>query len=226
MKGKIVSLNVRSVVYAISFVLAVAATYFLLPQEDDFDRYFEVGKPWTYDELIAPKDFAIYKSDAQLGEERAKALTELEPYISVSKRDDIVVNNILSDNQRLRDWLVERLKEIFEVGVISLQDRQEMDRLGVTRVVLLEGNRVGRKVLANDLFTLKTAYDYVISRAGEVGWIDINQLRASNFEQYITANAEIDRVKTDQAMQIIVDGVMLTSGMVQHGEKIIPKLVI
>ena len=221
MKGKIVSLNVRSVVYAISFVLAVVATYFLLPQEDDFDRYFEVGKPWTYDELIAPKDFAIYKSDAQLGEERAKALTELEPYISVSKRDDIVVNNILSDNQRLRDWLVERLKEIFEVGVISLQDRQEMDRLGVTRVVLLEGNRVGRKVLANDLFTLKTAYDYVLSRAGEVGWIDINQLRASNFEQYITANAEIDRVKTDQAMQIIVDGVMLTSGMVQHGEKII-----
>ena len=221
MKGKIVSLNVRSVVYAISFVLAVVATYFLLPQEDDFDRYFEVGKPWTYDELIAPKDFAIYKSDAQLEAERAKALTELEPYISVSKRDDIVVNNILSDNQRLRDWLVERLKEIFEVGVISLQDRQEMDRLGVTRVVLLEGNRVGRKVLANDLFTLKTAYDYVISRAGEVGWIDINQLRASNFEQYITANAEIDRVKTDQAMQIIVDGVMLTSGMVQHGEKII-----
>lgn len=223
MKGKIISLNIRTIVYAVVFLIAVGLTYFLLPKSDDFDRYFEVGKPWTYEELIAPKDFAIYKSDEQLQVERTEALKKLEPYVSIEKREDIVINNVFSNNQRLRDWATERLKEVFSVGVISLQDKQEMDRIGVSRVVLLEGNHVGRKLSANDLFTPKTAYDYILAKAEGVDWIDINRLRAANIDQYITPNAAIDQVKTDQAMQIIIDGVMLTSGMIQHGEKIIDR---
>jgi hypothetical protein len=63
MKGKIVSLNIRYVVYAISLALAIVATYFLFPQDDDFSHYFEVGKPWTYEALMAPQDFPLYKSE-------------------------------------------------------------------------------------------------------------------------------------------------------------------
>ena len=70
MKGKIISLNVRYVVYTVSLILAVVAIYFLLPKEDNFDRYFEIGKPWTYETVMAPKDFAIYKSDEQLEKEQ------------------------------------------------------------------------------------------------------------------------------------------------------------
>ena len=54
-------------------------------------------------------------------------------------------------------------------------------------------------------------------------WIDDNLLKTSNISEYIETNVSIDRGKTDQAIQIIVDGVMLTSGMVQKGEKIIDK---
>ena len=223
MKGKIISLRIRAIVYVVMLAVAVGLTYLLFPKSDDFDRYFEVGKPWTYEELIAPKDFAIYKSENQLQSERAEALTKLEPYVSVSKKDDIVVNNIVVENRRLRDWVTERLNEVFQVGVISLADKQEMDKIGVARVVLLEGNRIGRKVSADELFTPKTAYDYILSKAQGVDWIDINQLRASNIDQYILPNAQIDQAKTDQAMQIIINGVMRTSGMVQKGEKIIDR---
>ena len=76
MKGKILSKRIRYGVYVVSVLLVVVATYFLLPKDDDFSHYFEVGKPWTYDELMAPKDFAVYKSDKQLEEERKLALRE------------------------------------------------------------------------------------------------------------------------------------------------------
>lgn len=223
MKGKILSLNLRYAVYAISLILAVVATYFLLPKEDDFSHYFEVGKPWTYDALMAPKDFAVYKSDGELEREREVALHELEPYVRVGSKEVGVVSDGASVSARERDWISDRLREIYEVGVMSLQDKQEFERLGVSRVVILDGNNVKGKVSLSRLFTPKTAYDYIIEKAKYVDWIDDNVLKASNVADYIKPNVEVDRTKTDQAIQIIVDGVMLTSGMVQKGEKIVDK---
>jgi putative nucleotidyltransferase with HDIG domain len=112
---------------------------------------------------------------------------------------------------------------VYAIGVVSLQDRQELERLGVSRAVLLEGNSVVEKVDVDELFTPKTAYDYIVNKAKVVSWIDGNVLQSAMISDYITPNVEVDRTKTDDAMQIIVDGVMLTSGMVQRGEKIIDK---
>ena len=221
MKGKIVALNIRYVVYTVSLMLAVVAIYFLLPKEDNFDRYFEIGKPWAYEIVMAPKDFAIYKSDDQLEKERAEALTRLEPYVAQSVDHRLQITGI--KDLRMSDWLLERLNEVYEVGVISLQDKQEFEHLGVEKVIVLDGNSVKGKVLLNSIFTPKTAYDYIISKASVEAWIDDNLLKTSDIVEYIEPNLLVDKVKTDQALQIIVDGVMLTSGMVQKGEKIIDK---
>lgn len=221
MKGKIVALNIRYVVYTVSLMLAVVAIYFLLPKEDNFDRYFEIGKPWAYETVMAPKDFAIYKSDDQLEKERAEALTRLEPYVAQSVDHRLQITGV--KDLRMSDWLLERLNEVYEVGVISLQDKQEFEHLGVEKVIVLDGNSVKGKVLLNSIFTPKTAYDYIISKASVEAWIDDNLLKTSDIVEYIEPNLLVDKAKTDQALQIIVDGVMLTSGMVQKGEKIIDK---
>ena len=221
MKGKIISLNIRYVVYTVSLMLAVVAIYFLLPKDDNFDRYFEIGKPWTYESVMAPKDFAIYKSDEQLEKERAEALTHLEPYVSLITDYRLQITDL--KNSKISDWLINVFNEVYEVGVISLQDKQELEHLGVKKAIVLEGNSVRGKVLLDDIFTPKTAYDYILSKASGEAWIDDNLLKTSNIAEYIETNVSIDRVKTDQAIQIIVDGVMLTSGMVQRGEKVIDK---
>ena len=221
MKGKIISLNIRYVVYTVSLMLAVVAIYFLLPREDNFDRYFEIGKPWTYETVMAPKDFAIYKSEEQLEKERVEALKNLEPYVAQVADHRLQITGV--KDSRMSDWLIDRLNDVYEVGVISLQDKQELEYLGVEKVVVLDGNSVKGKELLNSIFTPKTAYDYILMKASGEVWIDDNLLKTSNVADYIEPNVSIDRAKTDQAMQIIVDGVMLTSGMVQRGEKIIDK---
>ena len=238
MKGKIISLNIRYVVYIVSLMLAVVAIYFLLPKEDNFDRYFEIGKPWAYETVMAPKDFAIYKSDVELEKERAEALKYLEPYLvntKLANSSDKSQGSLTLDSHlfiddkgvtlsnRHKNWVIDRLNEVYAVGVMSLQDKQELERLGVEKAIVLAGNSVIGKVLLSDILTPKTAYDYILLKAGEVAWIDDNLLRTANIAEYIEPNVIIDRVKTDQAIQIIFDGVMLTSGMVQKGEKVIDK---
>ncbi len=226
MKGKIISSNVRYVVYSISLILAIVASYFLLPQDNDFSHYFEVGKPWTYDELMAPKDFAVYKSDFVLENERKEALKNLEPYVvntqyTLNNTQFFVNNQNLSDREK--NWVIDRLNEVYGVGVMSLQDKQEMERLGVSRIIVLVGNNVEGVVAISDVFTPKIAYDYILAEAKKVNWIDDNLLRASNISDYIKPNLEVDNTKTNQAKQIIIDDVMLTSGMIQKGERIIDK---
>ena len=223
MNGKIISANVRYIIYVVTLIASVIAIYWLLPKENNFERYFEVGKPWPYDILMAPKDFAIYKSDVQLEEERAEALMLLEPY--VRKNIDFKIQGLgdVSVSDRERNWLNSQLLSVYDVGVISLQDKQELENMGITHVTVLEGNNVKGKMLLSELFTPKMAYDYILSNANDEFWIDRNLLKTSNISEYIKANLEIDRVKTDLAIQVIYDGVMLTSGMVQKGEKIIDK---
>lgn len=228
MKGKIVSLNIRYVVYIVSIILSVVVIYFLLPKENNFDRYFEIGKPWAYESVIAPKDFAIYKSEVQLEKERIESLKKLEPYI-VNSQVVIYNTQLFSDNRgvdlsnRYKSWIIDRLSEVYEIGVLSLQDKLELEQYGIEKVIVLEGNSVKAKVPFDAIFTPKTAYDYILSQADSVVWIDGNLLKTSNIANCIETNASIDRVKTDQAIRIIVDGVMLTSGMVQKGEKVIDK---
>ena len=216
-----ISKRIRFGVYVVGILLAIVATYFLLPKDDDFSHYFEMGKPWTYDELMAPKDFAVYKSDDQLEMERSLALRDLEPYMHREIKEVRLEGLHLPGRES--DWIADRLREVYSTGVISLQDRQELERLGVSRVVLLDGNSVSEKVDVRDLYTPKTAYDYIVEKAKLVSWIDDNVLQSATIGDYISPNVEIDRTKTDDAMEIIVDGVMLTSGMVQKGEKIIDK---
>ena len=162
MKGKIITKRIRYGVYVVSMLLAIVATYFLLPKDDDFSHYFEVGKPWTYDELMAPKDFAVYKSEEQLDAERNLALRELEPYMNREVKEVRLEGLQLSSRES--DWIADRLREVYAVGVISLQDRQELERWGVSSAVLLEGHNVVEKIDVKSLFTPKTAYDYVVEK--------------------------------------------------------------
>ncbi len=228
MKGKVMSSKIRYSIYIVSLVLAVVAVYFMLPKDESFDRYFEIGKPWTYETVMAPKDFAIYKSETQLENERAEALRELEPYVINSKFEIYnsqfaIQKQNLSLSNREYNWLVEQLNEVYGVGVMALQDKQEFERMGVQRVVMLDGNSVKGKMALSRIFTPKTAYNYILEKAKKAILIDDNILKASNLSEYIEPNVTIDRAKTEQAMQIIEEGVMLTSGMVQKGEKIIGK---
>jgi cyclic-di-AMP phosphodiesterase PgpH len=52
------------------FLLAAAIIVGVFPKEGKFRYEFQRGKPWMHEDLIAPFDFPILKTEAELAQER------------------------------------------------------------------------------------------------------------------------------------------------------------
>ena len=60
----------------VTIILIVIA----LPKETQFNYTFQKGKPWAFDNLLAPFDFAINKTESELNEEKASIMKNTHPF--------------------------------------------------------------------------------------------------------------------------------------------------
>ncbi|WP_424303240.1 hypothetical protein [Eudoraea sp.] len=61
----------QSIIYKyILYVITIACIVFFFPRGGKFKYEFQKGKPWQYENLYAPFDFSIKKTDNEITEER------------------------------------------------------------------------------------------------------------------------------------------------------------
>src|SRR5690242_16559005 len=73
--------NRHDLVYKYFLILAtVVLIVIALPKQTQFNYSYRVGKPWVYENLISPFDFAILKSESELNDERAEVLHNTHPF--------------------------------------------------------------------------------------------------------------------------------------------------
>ena len=118
----------KNVVKVLAYVLLAGVTVYLYPRYDrSFPYRYEVGRPWSYDRLVAEFDFPIYKSESQLKEEEREVLRDFSPFytyiegqpqqpliLSLSEREALIkegVNNISVVNDRVATLY--SLKEVY-----------------------------------------------------------------------------------------------------------------
>ena len=66
----------------ILYVVAVAFIVFFLPKGGKFKYEFQKGKPWQFENLYAPFDFSIQKTDAEIAKEKQIIENNQLPYYS------------------------------------------------------------------------------------------------------------------------------------------------
>ena len=54
--------NYYEILKVLIYVLAIVIVIWVSPKESLFKYEFQVGKPWSHDDLIAPFDFATLKT--------------------------------------------------------------------------------------------------------------------------------------------------------------------
>ena len=125
-----------NILKALAFCLLAALTVYLFPRYSRTFRYsWEVGKPWPYATLTADFDFPIFKTEAQLEQERSAILREsLSPCFT-----------LLSDTTP-------------HALVLSLQDRERLNHYGCRTVSVVEG-RVSKTYPISRFYTPRTAYE-------------------------------------------------------------------
>jgi len=67
------------------FLLATVLIVWMFPNRASFKYEFQKGKPWMHENLIAPYDFPVYKSNEQLSNEQLQVRDNLKPTFVVDE---------------------------------------------------------------------------------------------------------------------------------------------
>lgn len=218
----------RILLYVAVYIATVALIFLMLPKASTLDPYYEVGKPWTYEPMIAPDDFPIYKTDARVEAERDSIQRELVPYLNIVTIDrDAAYRNLEllkgdGPDKVAYEAMDRALHAVYDAGILSADDKAWMDKTGISSVVLVDENRNVRERSYADLLTVNEAYNRVEQSMQEQG-IELHTIKRLKAQKYISINLELDRRKTEEARRELIATVLPTSGMVMKGERIVDK---
>ncbi len=228
------------------FLLTVLLIVVALPKETQFNYTYQKGKPWPYDNLLAPFDYAITKNEAELNEERAEVLRTIHPFYrfnssTEAERIDLFRKSLsetwaakyangkrspreqeqLERNRGLQESIgTEVLRMVFRKGVILLSD-QPAGRNDDGMLTLVNGNVADERPVT-DFFTIQTAYEAINDQLNSLTAAD-QALLAPLLENSLAHNVLFDDQATRQWTRQVLDKISTTRGLVQKDEVVILK---
>ncbi len=156
------------------FFIAIVTIVYILPKQGKFKYEFQnlKGKPWYHENLVAPFDFAIKKTNAELAAEKLEIEKNTKPYF---KRDEEIVNikkkkfilefqNKWEDeNKEFKDQSLKVglaiLDSIYSNGIIESTEKND-NKPSDYSIYILSGN-VEEEFELDNFFTITSAYEYV-----------------------------------------------------------------
>jgi hypothetical protein len=166
---------------------AMAIVVYIFPRQGKFQYEYAKGKPWRHATLIAPFDFAIHKTQAELKIERENALQNFKPFFTFhsDRQNDYIetfegeytkdkakliskypfLSNPLPGNTEfnifsgLRAHTKKVLLNIFEKGIISLPD--EYQGKPSSMVVMVIKDNFAEPHELGEFYTYQQAYSHL-----------------------------------------------------------------
>jgi putative nucleotidyltransferase with HDIG domain len=238
---------------AILFIVSVAIVAYLNPREAKFKYEFQKGKPWLYEDLVSPFDFAIIKTEEALETEneqfKANKTLFLRKDQSVAPRAGAQFE---SDFNRKWQSFKEREEYKEYIGLLSFKKKEKEE--GLKLRLKEKGNKALTKVYKEGILEpinsdLAQTYGDIFLKVGEVNQAvamdDFSSIKEASLqiEEFINndldplgnawllgvvnANLEynisFDEETTQKYLQSQLDHILPTQGKVQLGEIIIFK---
>lgn len=212
------------------FVVAALLIAYFFPREGKFRYQFYEGKPWRYGLLTAPSDFPIYKTDQEVESERDSVLRTFEPYYRLNT--EVITNEVErlrnNYNQKLRgkvssaymQYVEKSLHELYGNGIIATQDLDQLRKEERQRINVRE-NAVAQPRYVSDLFTVRTAYEFIINNCPAS--LDRAKLQSCDINDYLIENVTYDADMSEKVKNTLLQSVPIASGMVQAGERIVDR---
>ncbi|WP_417784688.1 HD family phosphohydrolase [Tenacibaculum sp.] len=213
------------------FLITVIAIVYLFPKGGQFKYDFPQGKPWQYDNLYAPFDFAIQKTPEEIAEEKKELENSSKKYfvVDTSIKTEVLrsftnqVTNLDSlSTSAIRDIVREGEKLIDKIYLYGFLDDASIDKASRGDVIILrKGNSIddvpfSRLVQSKDILSfLRTnteGLQYYKQR------LLINYL-SSNLRPNVTYDYKFSEKELNERLQ----GISYAKGKVSKGELIILK---
>lgn len=219
------------------FLLAAAIIVGIFPKEGKFRYEFQRGKPWMHEELIAPFDFPILKTDAELVQERENILKQIKPYfkfdvvafqtnrIKLIESFNIHWRETGSENNarktRKQNLMLKVYDSLFNAGIIESNAILEGAPGNFTITLLRENLAVERDL--KSFFTIQSADIYVKNYFLALNSPAEYEPLIHIIENHLVQNVRFDPTTTERERQTALGRISLARGMIQKGERIISK---
>lgn len=234
-----------------AFIFSVLFVVYLSPREAKFKYEFQKGKPWLYENLVAPFDFSIIKTEEALEQEK-KEIQQNKTLFLVKDSEVQVQAEADFEKEFGKKWKDFKESEEFkEARGFSLFKNQERElalktkllqrgkdaldlvyKQGILRPIgsdlandygeILLRTDVDRAVFEEDFLTIKEA-----SLKAQAQIIKTDSLGFSFLlgiiNNNLNYNIEFDQERTESILQAQIDEILPTQGMVQSEELVIFK---
>ncbi|MFT6442051.1 MAG: putative nucleotidyltransferase with HDIG domain [Salibacteraceae bacterium] len=217
-----------------ALLLAVCATVIIyaLPKEGKFKYDFQQGKPWLHENLYAPFDFAVLKSNENLLNEKAEIENNSSLYFnqfdSISR---LAINNLrksLEDSigsaiilsLEKRNYSLKKVKAIYAAGIVKTIELK--NDVHPNQLIVIQRNGHFEEIEFGDLLSIKEAI-LELQLDSDI----INSQSPSNIQNElinaIQHNVFYDANKTGAVKQSKLKNIINTHGKVERSELIVAK---
>ncbi len=215
---------------AIYFIVAALLLSYFFPREGKFKYQFYEGKPWRYELLTAPSNFPIYKSDDQVKAEQDSVLKKFQPYYRVNPlietsqidklREDYQSHLSTKVTSAYMQYIEKMLQKLYANGIVSSSDFEKLRAENYAQINLIQ-NTISSKHFVSDLFTVKTAYEFIINNCPAS--LNKSLLQSCDINNYLAENVSYDQDMSDKVRNELLQSVPISSGIVQAGERIVDR---
>lgn len=224
----------HSLIYkALLFVCTTFFIVYLFPKSGKFKYNFERGKPWQSENLYAPFNFAIQKSEEEITEEKQYIIDHSIVYFNedatVEKKVvdlfKVEFNRTFSDSlpRRIRDNLYntgnEIISELYHFGVLTENYNYPDDRV----VVILDGQVKKHNTEYSHLIKLDEVKSVIVKILSEHNLNAYESVLVSLFFDLVIPNLTLNESFTNKALNEDLDRISYSRGSVEKGTIIISK---
>ncbi len=227
------------------FAISIALVVYINPREVKFKYEFQKGKPWLYENLVAPFDFPVLKTEEELEKER-KSIVESKTMF-LRKDDDVAEDALIAFEDEYKiEWakvdaleLLARKKsakqkdefrrtlkntardllgEVYQKGVLKPIGDEE----GKTGEVLITIKGVSSPARVQDFHSISSATSFLRKAYADSSDI-LQDFIVPILLSHLDYNVFYDEKLSGSYLKSQLEGIVPTRGIVQEGELIIFK---
>ncbi|MFS4457450.1 HD family phosphohydrolase [Maribacter sp. 2304DJ31-5] len=223
----------QSLIYKyILYIVAIGFIVFFFPKGGKFKYEFQKGKPWQYENLYAPFDFSIKKSENELSKEKEFITENQIKYFRyrqgivdtvyeefLERKDSQWAKTELRSTRRILDKAAkEILDSIYHNGIPENLKNQLNDRY-----VFLVKNNEEKKIRTSNFFRITKINDLIQSVLQKKRLSSFQKEFEVLFFDLIVPNVTYDQNLSERTLQDALSKISYTRGTVDEGKLIIAK---
>jgi len=215
------------------YIVSICFIVFFFPKGGKFKYEYQKGKPWQFENLYAPFDFSVNKTEEEISIEKNTIQKKQIPYYRVDKNIEKEVSQAFVSNffvffdretytkeqlKTLDEVGREILKNIYKKGVSSGKDIKEN-----TELIYLIKNNSAQQLKKEDLISVLNKESFIREMLSQKGLLNFEKTYQAFFNKILKSNISYDEKLSKKALEDALSKISYTRGAIEEGDIIIAK---